>query len=193
MRIPSLRRLLPMACLSGTAALLLGCPPGGGGDGGAGGAGDTAGLPPQAVQCPTNFAEDFPATRAVLLGTGTGASFTPYTEGQSVPLYHGNQGLNMIAPTLRVEALDSEGDTACFRVRLDDDYQGAIPEVPDAVDSVQLNVHFLRQGTFFVSDGYLYDAFSYSADLLHGVDLKVTATVQGPGFQATTTTNVTLE
>ena len=192
MRSPPLRRLLSIASLSATAALLLGCPPGGGDDG-TGGAGDTASLPPQAVQCPTTFPDDFPTTREIDLGTGTGADFTPYVPGQSVPLYQGNQGLTMITPTFRVEALPADPEEACFRVHLDNDYQGAIPDVPDAVDSVQTNIHFLKQGSSFVSDGHLYDAFSYSRDLLPGIDLKLTATIQGPSFEATTTIDVTLE
>lgn len=184
-------RLLGAASLFGAAGLLLGCPPGGGGEGGGGG--DAASLPEQAVQCPTNFPEDFPATRQIAIGTGTGADFASYSAGQTAKLWHGNQGLNMITPSIQVEALPSEGEDACFRVRLDNDYQGAIPDVPDAVDSVQANVHFVRQGSSFVSDGSIYDAFSYSRDLLIGVDLKITATVQGPGFQGTTTVHVTLQ
>ncbi len=188
---PGRRRLLAAAAFLGAAGLLLGCPPGGGGEGGGGG--DAASLPEQAVQCPTNFPEDFPETRQIAIGTGTGADFAPYAAGQTAKLWHGNQGLNMITPSIQVEALPSEGEDACFRVRLDNDYQGAIPDVPDAVDSVQANVHFVRQGSSFVSDGSIYDAFSYSRDLLIGVDLKITATVQGPGFQGTTTVHVTLQ
>ena len=68
-----------------------------------------------------------------------------------------------------------------------------VTDVPDAVDSVQTNIHFLKQGSSFVSDGHLYDAFSYSRDLLQGIDLKLTATIQGPSFEATTTIDGTLE
>ena len=187
---PDRRRLFVAAALV-LASSLLGCPPGGGGEGGGGG--DAASLPPQAVQCATNFPDDFPTTRQIAIGTGTGADFAPYAAGQTADLWHGNQGLNMITPSIQVEALPSDGDDACLRVRLDNDYQGAIPDVPDAVDSVQANVHFRRQGSSFVSEGYVYDAFSYSRDLLIGVDLEITATVQGPGFQGTTTVHVTLQ
>lgn len=184
-------RLIQTGSFAVAALALLGCPPGGGGgaEGGAGG----ASLPRQAPPCATDFPEDYPESRALEIGTGTAGDFTPWHPGDTVPLYQGNQGLRMTTPSLRLPAGDADPDQACFRVRLENDYQGAILGDPTARDAIQTSASFLKQGAFYVTDGYLYNALSYSRDTLTGLDVAVTATVQGPGFQAAETITVTLE
>ena len=162
--------------------VLAGCPFGDGGGG------DT--LPAQATQCPADI-QDKPATeRTVEMGDAVGTTFEPWTDGEGIPMLHGGQGASMITPAIRVEADPAEGDEACYRVRLENDYQGQVSSFPDAKDALQVNVHFTRQGDFFVSDGDIYDALSYPQ-----VDrpLQVIAQVIGNGFQGTRAVKVVLK
>lgn len=162
-----------------SAACLLGCPPE------AAPADETPELPVEASRCPTDFPEDYPETRTVELGYGTGADFEPWPDGFAAKLYHGSQGLEMTTPSLRVPAKDGEPDEACLRVRLVNDYHGQISSDDTFVDALQTSVRFVRTGSFYVTDGHLYNALSFSRDQLVDIDITITARVQGPGFEAT--------
>lgn len=187
-------RLAAATSLLLSSALLVGCPPAesGGESSGDLDAGGSA-LPRQATPCSIDFPADYPATRTLEIGAGAGADFAPWGPGQKVPLYHGNQGLEMTTPALRVPALDGDPASTCLRVRIENDYQGAIAADPQAMDALQTTAPFLRQGSFLITDGAVYNAFSFSRDELTGVDVAVTATVQGPGYSATTAVTITLE
>lgn len=181
----------PTAFLLATLGLL-GCPPGAG-DGAGGAGGGASDLPRQVPACATDFPDDFPETRSVEIGAGTGADFTPWPDGQTVTLIQGNQGLQMTTPTLRVTAADSDPETACLRVRLVNDYHGYFLDDPGAIDALLTNAVFVRDGAHYVSDGAFYNALSFSKDQLHAIDITLTAIVQGPGFQAEYTMTIVFD
>ncbi|MFO0591140.1 MAG: hypothetical protein U0441_26580 [Polyangiaceae bacterium] len=118
--------------------------------------------------------------RTVEIGRGAGDQFTPYESRDDAKLHLGNQGLVMIAPTIRIQAFSGDGDEACFQVRVVNDYQGAFPSPADPTDSSFFHVHFVREGDAFVSDGAIYDALTHDMASLDGLDVLVTATVKGP-------------
>jgi hypothetical protein len=172
------------ACSGGNGA------PGGGGSGGAGS------LPQQAESCFADLGNDFSASRKVdvgAFGAGQDAAFAPYEEGGKVTMIKGNQGLHMITPVVRVTAAPEDGARACLQVRLVNDYQGGIKNDPAATDALQANVLFERSGDSMITAGTLYDAFSFTQAELEGVELKLTATVKGKGFQGDSTVKVVLE
>lgn len=174
-----------MAAVCGTAlstGLLTGCPQVGPA------ASDT--FPDQASACPV-MVGDPQIQRAVAIGRGAGEGFTPYADGDDARLYEGDQGLVMITPAIRIQALSGDGDEACFQVLLVNDYQGAFPSSPEPKDQSLFNVHFVRRGDFFVSDGALYDATTHEMASLDGLDVLVTASVKGPDSEGAQTLHLT--
>jgi hypothetical protein len=147
-----------------TAVALAGCPP--------------PGPAEQATDCPTQFANDFPDMRAVEIGDGSTGDFTPYADGDTIALIKGNQGLFMITPAVRVQAMPGDAADACFRVNLDAKFG------KDDI-GLQANVHFIKDGELLVSDGAIYHPLGDSRAELEGLDLLLTATVQGEGFEGT--------
>lgn len=145
---------------------------------------------PQAEDCPTTFEEDFPEKRAVEIGLGEGESFVPFADGDIAKLETGGQGATMVAPMVRVAAGASDGSEECYRVRLADDTD----QGPDGPNTSQNNVVFVRAGEWMVSDGTVYHPFNVSdPGDLYEAQIALTATVQGDGFEGTTTVNVTLQ
>jgi hypothetical protein len=167
-------------------ALLAGCGP-------PSGAIDPQLTPSEAGACPTKFEESFPETRAVDIGQGGPAGFSPYDDGLEVEVIQGNQGAFMITPWVRVKASPADGDEACFRVLLESDYQGALPQDPEGFDASQSNVRFVRDGGSLISDGALYNIFSHDRDELEDIEVLLTLTVQGSGFEGTRTVHIVLK
>jgi len=172
---------------------LLGCPGENADLGGGGGGGGASDIPRQAPGCATDFPDDFPETRTVEIGSGTGADFAPWPDGKTVTLIQGQQGLQMTTPSLRVGAAVGEPDSACLRAHLINDYHGYFLSDPEAKDALLTNAVFIRDGDHYVSDGAFYNALSFSSAELHAVDITLTAIVQGPGFQGQTTMTIVFE
>lgn len=179
-------RALPVLSTTLALFLLTGCPS-------PDGAQLTDTFPDQASACPTDILMgDSPTKRTVELGTGLAEDFKPYSDGQEIRLFEGDQGFIMITPTIRVQTLSGDGAAACYRVHVVIDYQGAFPSSPEPADQSLANVRFVRQGDKFVSNGALYAPTTYSAAKLDGLDVKLAATIQGPNTQGETTLHVTL-
>lgn len=145
-------------------------------------------LPGEANDCPTTFEENFPEKRAVEIGYGEGESFVPYHDGDDLPLRTGGQGATMVTPMLRVAGGAPGEEEGCYRVRLSDDaYPG-----PDGENTNQANVVFVRAGEWMVSDGEVFHPFTVDDGSLVDSQISLTATVQGEGFEGSTTVTVLL-
>jgi hypothetical protein len=171
------RRWLFVACAL-TVAAMAGCGPA---------------IPEQAEDCPTDFPEDFPEERSVEAGDTSSGQFVPYGDGAEVTLLQGGQGAIMIAPSVRVKATPGDGDEACYRVRLENDYLGALPQDPEEFDANQFTATFIRAGDFLVSDGALYHPFVRQREDLEGITMGLTTVVQGDGFEGSKTVKITLK
>lgn len=183
--MPSLSpRVLPVLPLTLALVGLLGCPPGEG-------AAPWDVLLDQASYCPVDFPQAYPSTREVEIGGGLGADFRPYSNSQEVTLFTGDQGLVMIAPTIRVKASSDDGAEACYQVRIVHDYQGAFLNAPEETDTSIFNVRFVKEGDYLITDGALYAPTTHTEDSLDGLDVKLTVTVHGPKFQAVRELHVT--
>lgn len=127
------------------------------------------------------------ATRAVLVGSGEGASFAPYTDGSEVRLVHGFQGGEMITPMVRVEAAGSTAADACWVVEVEHELTDGTSVEPGPT----LNLRFRRTGDFFEA-GPLNDFLGFDPSQLAGKMLRYTVTVRGDDFEATTTIVLTI-
>jgi hypothetical protein len=150
-------------------------------------------IPEEASDCPTQFGKDITETRGVEIGDASSGEFVPHADGAKVPLILGAQGSVMITPWIRVEAGPDDGEEACHLVRLQDELEGPLAEDSDALGALQLNVQFVKEGSFLVSDGALYHPFAWDREALEGQKMKLTAIVRGDGYEGTKSVNIVLE
>lgn len=152
-------------------------------------------LPPEPARCTAPTSRDVDAgpvldgmaPRTATLGTGDGASFTPWSDGAAATVVMGFQGGAMLTPTLRVPALPTEGDTICLRVELQNSLTDASEVLPGGITEVT----FVRVGEDFEA-AYVYDQLGFDAASLRGKTLVLVATVTGVTFTTTTTLHLAL-
>ncbi len=149
-------------------------------------------VPAEATDCAVDSGAEPSDVRMVEVGDAA-QDFLPYAEGSAVPLVEGYQGLWMITPWVRVAATPEDGDEGCFVVRLEHEFLGDLASDPNAQGGTQLNVHFVREGSFLISDGALYHPFTLDAQTLSGQDIHFRVEVTAKTFVGESDVNITLQ
>lgn len=127
-----------------------------------------------------------PVTRALAVGDGAGATFTPWVDGSKASLEAGFQGGYMLTPTLRVSASPGDGDSLCLRVRITHtDPEGILP-------SLLADRAFTRDGDAHYAQE-LSDLLAFSRDELAGHEVHFAFAAWSATEAAATELTLTLE
>lgn len=147
------------------------------------------GLPPfsEPPRCASDAGASAGATRKILVGSGDGADFVAYVEGQDVSLVLGYQGGYMITPTVRIPIVSGDGVEACWQARL----ENALVEGGDVVPGLLSHVFFERSGDALEA-GPFNDLLGGAPGPLQNKTLVLTVTVTGLTFEATETRHLRL-
>lgn len=128
------------------------------------------------------------ASRAITVGAGDGATFTPWVDGATTPVVMGFQGGAMITPTIRLPALPSDGASLCLRVEL----RNTLSDASDVFPGVVADITFVRVGEVFEAAN-LFDQLGFDAGSLRGKTLMLVVEVTGMTFAGTTAISVLLQ
>lgn len=148
-------------------------------------------LPPEPERCTYVGADDAGAPTASVtpeVGAGSGASFVPWSDGDTVRYTRGGQGAFMVTPTVRIPAAavppaatTSGGAKTCMRIRLRN-------EVAEITSGLAGQFEMVRAGEAFEAVGI----FNPLDGPLDGSELVLGVAVSGHGLAGERTVRVRL-
>lgn len=125
--------------------------------------------------------------RELTLGSGDGATFSPWSDGTTATVVMGFQGGAMIMPSIRVTARATDGDTMCLHVAL----ANTLSDASEVFSGISADLTFTRVGDVFEAAN-IFDQLGFDAGALRGKTLMLVVTVDGVTFTATSAVTLLL-